>query len=155
MCVCVGCQLNSAQALRLLCFNRHVRARGSMLWGHHLTRSERIVVYWKSSFRGSSATKITVQTPQKCCLLRATHVSFLNFRAETKSCLITEFIAELIRGETFWEVVCFTGQHSGPKFFCMTVTSLNLAGLFDWRWFKLWSTKFLEAELDALFTRFC
>jgi hypothetical protein len=30
--LCVGCQLNSDQALRLLCLKGHVRARGSTLW---------------------------------------------------------------------------------------------------------------------------
>jgi len=33
--VCVGCELNSDQALRLLCLKGEVRARGSMLWRHH------------------------------------------------------------------------------------------------------------------------
>jgi len=33
--LCVGCQLNSDQALRSLWLKGHVRARGSALWRHH------------------------------------------------------------------------------------------------------------------------
>jgi len=32
--LCVGCQLNSDQALRSLCVKGHVKARGSTLWPH-------------------------------------------------------------------------------------------------------------------------
>ena len=44
---CVGCQLNSDQALRLLCLKGHVRARDSdsTLRRHQLTRSEWILVH--------------------------------------------------------------------------------------------------------------
>jgi len=33
--VCVGCQLNNDQVLRLHCLKGHVRARDSMLWRYH------------------------------------------------------------------------------------------------------------------------
>jgi len=49
-CVCVGCQLNSDQALRLLCLKGHVRARDSTLWRLQLTRSEWFPVYQNTSF---------------------------------------------------------------------------------------------------------
>jgi len=38
-CVCVWCQANSDQALRLFCLKGQVRLHDSTLWQHHLTRS--------------------------------------------------------------------------------------------------------------------
>jgi len=43
--VCVGCELNSDQALRLLGLKGHVRVRNSTLRRRKLTRSEWILVY--------------------------------------------------------------------------------------------------------------
>ena len=64
-CVCVGCQLNSDQALRLLCLKGHVRARGSMLWRHQWTTSEWILVYSNTSLRESSNQNKCPKTREK------------------------------------------------------------------------------------------
>jgi len=62
-----------------------------------------------SLFWGSSATKKSTPKPQKCSLRRATKVTFSKKERICKRALRAVLIDQLIRGQKFWEVVCFTG----------------------------------------------
>ena len=78
-------------------------------------------------FWGGSATKQIAKNPRKCCLRRVANITFWKLCSwrrqkkenpffarffETVLCVvkITELIVELIRGQTFSEVVCFTSM---------------------------------------------
>ena len=50
MCACVGCQLNSDQALRLICLKGHVRARGLTLRAKPVDKKQEIFCVLKHFF---------------------------------------------------------------------------------------------------------
>ena len=60
----VGCQLNSDQALRLLCLKGHVRARGSMLWRHRWQEASKILCTKIPLWRELSNHKNGPRTPE-------------------------------------------------------------------------------------------
>ena len=83
--VCVGCQLNSDQTvelLRLLCLKGHVRARLDAETTPVDSDKKQVnsCVLKHPVFWGSLATKKSAKTPQKCCLRRATNITFSSFR---------------------------------------------------------------------------
>ena len=55
--LCVGCQLNSDQVLRLLFLKGHVRVRGSTLWRHRWQEASEFLCTKTPLFGGSWATK--------------------------------------------------------------------------------------------------
>jgi len=124
MCVYVGCQINSDQALRLPCLSRHVRAHGATLWWHQLIGIQCIVVYQTPLFWWSSDTKKSPTNPENTSLTSLKYYDFkTSWHAQKKKCLVRFFetvlrknyrincqinYAELIWGHAFCEVVWFT-----------------------------------------------
>jgi len=74
--VCVGCHLNSDQALRLLCLKGHVRARDLTLWRHRWQEASEFLCTKILLFGGSWATTKIAKIPQKCFLRRAINATF-------------------------------------------------------------------------------
>jgi len=78
--VCVGYQLSSDQALRLLYLKGHVRARGSTLWGHRWQEASEFLCNKTPLFGGIWATKKIAKKTRKCLLRHATNVTFSKFQ---------------------------------------------------------------------------
>jgi len=63
MCACVGCQLNSDQALRLICLKGHVRARGLTLRATPVDKKRLIFCVLKHFFFEGVRQQKNRQTP--------------------------------------------------------------------------------------------
>jgi len=113
---CVGFQLNSDRALRLIFLNGHVRARSSMLWQHRWQEASEFLCTKTPIFGGIWATQKITETPRKCFSNALITSRFQDFAAAAwflkpcfvRFCLI-KLITELIRCQRFWEVIFFTG----------------------------------------------
>ena len=73
--LCAGCQLNSYQVLRLLCWKGHVRARGSTLWRYRWQEASEFLCNKTPLFGGIWATKKIAKKTRKCLLRHATTFS--------------------------------------------------------------------------------
>jgi len=90
-CPRVGCQLNGDQALGWVpCLKRHVRARGSTLWQHTLTRSKSsvnscVLKHWGNPYnrRWKGLTRFAGRN--KACVFCALILSWIVFQKTFKS----------------------------------------------------------------------
>jgi len=69
--VCVGCQLNIDQALRLLCLKGHVRARGSLLWRYRWQKASEFLCAKMTLLEGAEQPKnrqqnLEMLSPTRC-----------------------------------------------------------------------------------------
>jgi len=106
--VCVGCQLNSDQTLRLFCLKEHVRVRDSTLWRHRWQEASEFFCTQTSLFWGSWATKKTPGNALSDALLIS---RFQNFAVSKTNLRCAIF-------ETAHSVVCideFIRINSGRK----------------------------------------
>jgi len=110
--VCIGCQLNSDQALRLLCFEGYVRERGSTLWQNHLQEASEFLCTKKPLWRELSNKKSPTKTEMLSLTRYYWHVFKISRLVPQKLGFIDELIIEVIRGQKFWlgEVVFFIGR---------------------------------------------
>jgi len=78
--VCVGCQLNNDQALRLFCSKGHFKARDSTLWWYYWQQASEFLCTEIPLFGGSWKTKKIALDIRKRFLRRATNIMFAKFR---------------------------------------------------------------------------
>jgi len=79
--LCVGCQLNSDQALRLLCLKGHVRACGSTLWRHRWQEASQFLCT-KKPLWSKLTTKKMAQNPGNALSDALLMSRFQNFAAD-------------------------------------------------------------------------
>jgi len=79
--LCVGCQLNIDQTLRLLCLKEHVRARGSTLWRNCWQEVSEFMCSQTPLFGVSWATKQLPQNPGNALSDALLMSRFQKFRA--------------------------------------------------------------------------
>jgi len=119
--VCVGCQLNSDQALRLICLKGHVRARDSTLWRHRLQKASEF--YTPLFLQGVEQPKPRQKKPGNALSHALIKSRFPNFAADNtkkksapRSFLKLRFARfwlmnqfEIRWGQRFWDILFFTG----------------------------------------------
>jgi len=79
--VCVGCQLNSDQALRLLCLKGHVRARDSTRWRYRWQEASEFLCAKIPLFGGNWATEKSPKNPEYALSDAVLMSRFQNFAA--------------------------------------------------------------------------
>ena len=123
--VCVGCQFNSEQALRLFCLKGHVRARDSTLWRYRWQEASEFLCTKINLLEGVQPPKKSPKPPGNALLIVTfsecrgwcrkikTTCSARFFETALRAVLINnEF--DLIRGQRFWKVIFFTEKEATP-----------------------------------------
>jgi len=80
--LCVGCQLNNDQALRLLCLKGHVRARNSTLWRYRWQEASEFLCTKKPFFEGVEQPKKSPKNPGNAVSDALLMQRFQNFAAK-------------------------------------------------------------------------
>jgi len=130
--VCVGCQLNSDEALRILCLKGHVKVRDLTRWRYRWQEASKYFCI-KTPLEESWATKKIAQKSRKYSLLLISRFqNFAAYAAENKTALRTVLINELIRinsgpkilGSYFLHYVCIA--HVGCIWIAFVLSFLQI-----------------------------
>jgi len=113
--VCVGCQLNSDQALKLLCLKGHVRVCDSTLWRYRWQEASEFLCTKIPLLEGVEQPKNRQKKPKMLPQMRYyCHVFKISRLTPQKNCTPrgclkarAVLIIELIWGQRFWEAIFF------------------------------------------------